>query len=83
MKKYDVPLMVIIVCAHVALSATHAEQPSSAEYFDETKAITLFAFDDVSIPFSQNLKLEMRRCPAIGSPIWWSMNQRKAAAITR
>jgi len=36
---------------------------SSAEdtgYFDETKAITLFAFDNVSIPFMQNLKLEMR-----------------------
>ena len=30
-----------------------------AGYFDETKAITLFAFDDVSIPFTQNLKLEM------------------------
>lgn len=29
-------------------------------YFDETTATTLFAFDDVSIPFTQNLKLEMR-----------------------
>jgi len=29
-------------------------------YFDETKAITLFAFDDVSIPFTQNLKLQMQ-----------------------
>lgn len=36
-------------------------------YFDETQAVTLFAFDDVSIPFSQNLKLELqspRRHPA-------------------
>ncbi|MCB1077522.1 MAG: hypothetical protein KDM64_06795 [Verrucomicrobiae bacterium] len=29
--------------------------------FDETKRVTLFAFDEVSIPFSQNLRLEMRR----------------------
>ena len=29
-------------------------------YFDETKATTLFAFDNVSIPFTQNLKLEMQ-----------------------
>jgi len=31
-----------------------------ARYFDETQMTTLFAFDDVSIPFMQNLKLEMR-----------------------
>lgn len=29
-------------------------------YFDETKAVTIFAFDDVSIPYTQNLKLQMR-----------------------
>ena len=34
-----------------------ATQPA---YFDETRAITLFALDDVSIPFTQNLKLSMR-----------------------
>ncbi len=34
--------------------------PSKNLYFDETNAITLFSFDDVSIPFTQNLKLEMR-----------------------
>lgn len=28
--------------------------------FDETQATTLFAFDDASIPFTQNLKLQMR-----------------------
>ena len=33
----------------------------SAELFDETKAVTLFAFDDVSIPYTQNLRLEMRQ----------------------
>ncbi len=32
----------------------------AAEYFDETTATTIFAFDDVSIPHSQNLRLEMR-----------------------
>jgi hypothetical protein len=34
---------------------------NSAELFDETKVLTLFAFDDVSIPYTQNLKLEMRQ----------------------
>jgi hypothetical protein len=33
---------------------------SGAEYFDETKVTTLFAFDSVSIPHSQNLRLRMR-----------------------
>jgi hypothetical protein len=28
--------------------------------FDETAGVTLFAFDSVAIPFSQNLRLEMR-----------------------
>ncbi len=39
----------------------HTTIASAADYFDETKTVTLFAFDDVSIPFSQNLKLEMRQ----------------------
>ncbi|MBL9114187.1 MAG: hypothetical protein JNJ83_04210 [Verrucomicrobiaceae bacterium] len=30
-----------------------------ADYFDETNSNTLFAFDDVSIPHTQNLRLEM------------------------
>jgi hypothetical protein len=33
----------------------------AADYFDETKARTLFAFDNDSIPHTQNLKLEMRQ----------------------
>ena len=33
----------------------------SVELFDETKRTTLFAFDNVSIPYTQNLKLEMRQ----------------------
>jgi len=32
---------------------------NAAEYFDETKATTLFAFDTVSIPHTQNLRIEM------------------------
>lgn len=35
--------------------------PGSADFFDETQAVTLFAFDDVSIPHTQNLRLEMRQ----------------------
>jgi hypothetical protein len=34
---------------------------NAADYFDETKAITLFAFDTVSVPHTQNLRLEMRQ----------------------
>jgi len=34
---------------------------SAADLFDETKVTTLFAFDDVSIPHTQNLRLEMRQ----------------------
>lgn len=33
----------------------------AAELFDETKATTLFAFDTVSIPHTQNLRIEMRQ----------------------
>ena len=33
----------------------------AAELFDETKAVTLFAFDEVSIPHTRNLRLEMRQ----------------------
>lgn len=41
-------------------SACAENARSAPEYFDEMQAITLFAFDDVSIPFTQNLKLRMR-----------------------
>jgi len=33
---------------------------STPPLFDETQAVTIFAFDDVAIPHSQNLKLAMR-----------------------
>lgn len=39
-------------------TAAAADAPT---YFDETQVTTLFAFDDVSIPHSQNLRLEMRK----------------------
>ena len=37
-----------------------ASSASAADYFDETAATTVFAFDSVTIPHSQNLRLEMR-----------------------
>jgi hypothetical protein len=37
-----------------------AAQPA-APLFDETKVITLFAFDQVSIPFTENLRIKMRQ----------------------
>lgn len=33
----------------------------ASEMLDETKLTTIFAFDNVSIPYSQNLRLEMRQ----------------------
>jgi len=33
---------------------------SAADYFDETATTTVFAFDNMSIPHTQNLRLEMR-----------------------
>lgn len=42
----------------IAISLSPLE---AADYFDETKATTLFAFDNVSIPHTQNLKLKMRQ----------------------
>ena len=53
-----------VACAAAVsmLSASDESSGSDLDYFDETEVATLFAFDDVSIPFTQNLSLEMR-CP--------------------
>jgi hypothetical protein len=48
------------VMAVLSVSAFADENSTQSAYFDETKSVTLFAFDDVSIPFTQNLKLKMR-----------------------
>lgn len=45
-----------ISCLAACAAASHA-----AELFDETQVVSLFAFDSVSIPYSQNLRLEMRQ----------------------
>jgi len=45
----------------VAVLPLSADVGRGAEYFDETTAMTLFAFDSVSIPHTQNLRLEMRQ----------------------
>lgn len=42
------------------LVGTSPSSSAAAELFDETNCTTLFAFDRVSIPHSQNLRLEMR-----------------------
>ena len=47
---------IAIVCA-MFFSLAFAQ---SGELFDETTGVTIFAFDQVSIPHSQNLRLEMR-----------------------
>ncbi len=43
------------------LPGAEAAAPADPAFFDESAAVSLFAFDDVSIPFTQNLKLEMRQ----------------------
>lgn len=35
--------------------------PAAEAFFDETKSATLFAFDQVSIPFTRSLRLEMHK----------------------
>lgn len=42
----------------LALSLSTVE---AADFFDDTKTTTLFAFDNVAIPHTQNLRLEMRQ----------------------
>lgn len=49
----------MLIVVSYGMVRTEAGETESPTYFDETKAITLFAFDDVSIPFTRNLKLEM------------------------
>jgi len=46
----------VVIGLVLSLSTSHA-----TELFDETQAVTLFAFDDVSIPHTQNLRLAMRQ----------------------
>lgn len=44
-----------------ALALTVGSSVAASEhYFDETKVTTFFAFDNVSIPFTQNLRVQMR-----------------------
>lgn len=50
----------LCLCCFLLYCLTNESPGNDSVYFDETKAMTLFAFDDVSIPFMQNLKLEMR-----------------------
>ncbi|MCA9049053.1 MAG: hypothetical protein KDA89_10025 [Planctomycetaceae bacterium] len=54
-------LFLICCVAATDLNGTADERPANQTLpFDETRAVTLFAFDDVSIPFTQGLKLQMR-----------------------
>lgn len=55
MNQFTLISIVSLVLMGGALT-THA-----TDYFDETKTTTVFAFDSVSIPYSQNLRLEMRQ----------------------
>lgn len=48
-------------CAAIAAFALAVPPLSTEDRFDETRATTLFAFDSVSIPHTQNLRLEMHQ----------------------
>lgn len=51
---------VAMLAFSLILIGTGSCEDLSQQYFNETKFVTLFAFDEVSIPFKQNLKLDMR-----------------------
>lgn len=53
------PFATTIVLLSLFLMAAHCA--TAEELLDETNAITIFAFDDQTIPYSQNLRLEMRQ----------------------
>ena len=53
--KYPQRVIRLAVCALILISSCIA-----AELFDETAGTTVFAFDSVTIPHTQNLRLEMR-----------------------
>lgn len=50
----------VLACTSTVLADDEQRTVSKDMYFDETSAVTLFSFDDVSIPFTQNLKRVMR-----------------------
>jgi hypothetical protein len=52
------PVLLRSACTGLLFSSVTV---GAAECFDETEATTLFAFDSVSIPHTQNLRLEMRQ----------------------
>ena len=56
--KLPIPMQKILpfLCALRVFSS----ETFAADYFDENAATTVFAFDNVSIPYTQNLRLEMR-----------------------
>lgn len=83
-KRLGVNSILVALAGTAILPGASAQSVSDDGYFDETGAVTLFAFDDVSIPFSRNLKLAMRsprRHPANpvvrrgppGSPDSWAV----------
>jgi hypothetical protein len=49
-----------VECALLVATCLSVAAAHGAEHFDETTGTTVFAFDEVSIPYSQNLRLEMR-----------------------
>ena len=59
MKLFTLRRLFVLVSG-LSISAAGAADPPTPALFDENTGTTLFAFDQVSIPHSQNLRLEMR-----------------------
>lgn len=60
MKRLSNLLLAVIVLVKCVPVADAGDKTSVSAYFDETQVTTLFAFDNHSIPFTRNLKLQMR-----------------------
>lgn len=50
----------LLLVMGISRSLTRAADQAAPALFDETACQTVFAFDNVSIPYTQNLRLEMR-----------------------
>lgn len=60
----------LVLTLFLAVPTAWAEVNLDDGYFDETKVTTLFAFDDVSIPLTQNLRVKMRQPQKhVGNPV--------------
>lgn len=76
-------MMVGFAWLTIAASLTgclNAQDKFSPDFFDETEVTALFAFADVSIPFTQNLK-DVMRSPEHHLAVWIRRPGRSMGAV--